>query len=64
MTIYATIKQLANQYQVSYNTIQMIVAEMSRSGNPGVIYVGRLPRVDISKFEEYLTERKKATECT
>lgn len=58
MAIYATIKQLANQYQVKYDTIQLIVAEMYRAGNDGVIYVGRLPRIDIAKFEEYLRNRK------
>ena len=58
MAIYATIKQLAQQYQVKYDTIQLIVAEMHRSGHDGVIYVGRLPRIDIAKFEEYLRNRK------
>lgn len=62
MAIYATIKQLAAQYQVTYDTIQAIVSEMYKSGHKGVIYIGRLPRIDIEQFEEYLTERKKASE--
>lgn len=58
MVIYASIKELARQYHVHYDTIQLIVAEMYRAGNDGVIYVGRLPRIDIAKFEEYLRNRK------
>ena len=64
MAIYATISQLAKQYQVTYDTIQMIVSEMHKSGHKGVIYVGRLPRIDIEQFEAYLMERRKAAECS
>ena len=56
--MYASIKELARQYQVTYKTMQIIVAEMNRAGNDGVIYVGRLPRIDIAKFEQYLRKRK------
>ena len=53
-TIYATTKQLAEYYGVAYRTVRKFVQEMQASGFGGVIYVGRLPRIDAEKFQEYL----------
>ncbi len=60
--VYATMKQLAAQYQVTYGLIQVIVHDMHREKRDGVIYVGRLPRIDVEEFEKYLLERRERKE--
>ena len=63
-TIYATTRQLAEYYGVNYKTAHKLVTEMRTSGFGGVIYVGRLPRIDTEKFQQYLelqTERRNDT---
>ena len=61
--IYATIKQLATRYHIHYNTTRQLVSEMHKSGHSGVIYIGRLPRVDIDKFQEFLSKRREEKEA-
>lgn len=58
MSIYASIKELSNQYHICYNTTQMLVKEMYESEIGGVIYIGRMPRVNIELFEQFLVQRK------
>ncbi len=55
--IYASIHELAKYYHVHYNTIGKIVSEMKKRNYGGIVYVGRLPRVDKDRFEQFLTER-------